>query len=393
MLPAFDLGALAAPTSLVFTFALWASWCVTRSPLAALLLASAKAGLYLAYYTIVFDGQYTILDDWTYVERGAELLDAGAGWFNLIESLPLLLAAGEGNHFLYYLFNATAIQWFGDGYYAPVALNVMASVGVAWLSTRLVVAERLCKRSRAPLFFAFVLLHPDITAWSTVMNGKDTLVLLLHVLLLIAVSWYLRGERGRALVLAGVATGMLLFLRFYVPLLFAVALCITAVLQRHGRARIRLLGVAVLLLAALAWQQGPEGLGFVRDALLEDLLNPVVGVVHFLLTPIPFNTEAAYAFLDLPALLHWLLLPAAVLGVWRVQHLGTPFARYLLTYTFVFMALYAVYGELQGPRHRMQLDFAWATYQFLGIGVFWSFARALAQRPSAIATQVGEAAR
>lgn len=393
MLQPFDLGTLAAPTSLVFAFALWAAWCVTKSPLAALCLASVKAGLYLAYYAVAFDGRYSILDDWTYLERGAELLDAGAGWFNLIESLPLLLAAGEGNHFLYYLFNATAIQWFGDGYYAPVALNVIASVGVAWLSTRLVVAERLCKRSRAPLFFAFVLLHPDITAWSTVMNGKDTLVLLLHVLLLIAVSWYLRGQRGRALLLAGVATCVLLFLRFYVPLLFALALCIAALLQWRGGGRVRLIGVAALLLAALAWQQGPESLGFVRDALLEDVLNPVVGLVHFLLTPIPFNTESAYAFLDLPALLHWLLLPAAVLGVWRVQRLGTPFARYLLTYTFIFMALYAVYGELQGPRHRLQLDFAWATYQFLGVGVLLSFARALALRPGAIAMQAAEAAR
>ncbi|MDP3612422.1 MAG: hypothetical protein Q8R98_11255 [Rubrivivax sp.] len=287
----------------------------------------------------------------------------------MFDSLPLLLAVGEGNHFLYYSFNATAIGTFGEGYFAPVAVNVVISVAVAWLATRLVVAEGLCVPRLAPAFFAFMTLHPDILAWSTVLNGKDTLVLLLHVLLLTAVSWFLKGWRWRALVLAATATAVLLFLRFYVPVLFAIALAVVGALGMSRTARWRMLGLSALVGSGLVWQMGGAGLQSVLDALRAEFVNPVWGLLRFTLTPIPFNTSPEYAFLDFPALLHWLFLPAAVLGFLTVLRTPTPFARYLAVYTLVFVALYAVYGELQGPRHRLQLDFAWATFQFIGIGV------------------------
>lgn len=386
MLPAFELARLALPTALIFAAVLLAGWRVTGSPLLAGGLAAVKAGLYLAYYGLVFDGRYTFFDDWTYLDRGAALHAAGVGLGNLFDNLPLLVAVGEGDHFLYYLYNAVAIGWLGDGYYAPVGLNVVLTVAVAWLATRLVVTEGLVAPRAGALFFGFVLLHPDITAWSTVMNGKDPVVLLLHVVLLTAVSLFLRGRRLQALGLAGAAVGVLLFLRFYVPLMFAAALALAAALQLRGTARWRVLLLALLALAGLAANLGSGGLGFALDALRADLVNPATGLVRFLLTPIPFNTEPAYAFLDLPALLHWLMLPAALLGVWQVQRSGTPFARLLLTYTLVFTALYATYGELQGPRHRLQLDFAWATFQFVGLGTALRLAGLLRRpRPAAAA--------
>jgi hypothetical protein len=369
MLPSFDPLALTLPTALIFAAVLVAALRCGCPPAIGWALATAKAGLYFVYYGALFDGRFTFSDDWTYLERGGALYDAGVGVTNLLDSLPLLLAAGEGDHFLYYLLNALAIGWFGDGYYAPVAFNVIAAVAVAWLGTRLLVAEHLCRRAQAPLLFTFLVLHPDITAWSTVMNGKDTLVLLLHVLLLTAVSWFLRGLRWRAIVLAAAATVVLTFLRFYVPLLFGVALAVVGLTSLRGAARWRLSAAALLLLAATAWQLGPEGVAFVLDRLRSELTNPVVGFTHFLLTPIPFNTSANYAFLDLPALLHWLLMPTVALGLWTLHRRSTPFARFLLAYIAVFATLYAVYGELQGPRHRVQLDFAWATLQFVGLGV------------------------
>lgn len=116
-------------------------------------------------------------------------------------------------------------------------------------------------------------------------------------------------------------------------------------------------------------QLGSEGLGFALDRLREDMVNPVLGLVRFALTPVPFNTSSEYGFLDLPALFHWVMFPAVLLGIWQVARMRSPFARFLLAYVAVFTALYAVYGELQGPRHRVQLDFAWATLQFVGVGV------------------------
>jgi hypothetical protein len=374
MQPGFDSAALVLPAALIFALTVFAAWRVTRSPAACLALALTKTGIYWAYYAWFFDGSYTFLDDWTYLDRGGSLSAEGVGWLNMLDSLPLLLAAGEGNHFLYYLFNASAVEWFGEGYYAPVALNVMLSVIVAWMGTRLVVAEGLCAPRHGALFFALMVLHPDIMAWSTVMNGKDIVVLLLHVVLLTSVSLHLRGRRRMAWTLALVGCAALLFLRFYVPLLFAAALGISALMRTSWGSRLQLAGLSAALVGVFAWLQGAEGLSYVIDVLRSDLINPFVGLVHFTLTPVPFGTDREYGFLDVPALLHWLMLPAAALGLWSVASARTPFSRYLVAYTFVFVALYAVFGELQGPRHRVQLDFAWAVFQFIGLRLVFTLA-------------------
>jgi hypothetical protein len=379
----FDLAVLLLPAVMIFSVTVFASWRVTRSAALALVLATIKAGLYLGYYGWAFDGRFTFLDDWTYLERGASLRDDGVAAANLIDNLPLLFAAGEGDHFLYYLWNLLAIGWFGEGYYAPVALNVVVAVAVAWLAVRLVVAQQLIAPALATPFFVFVLLHPDITAWSTVLNGKDTLVLLSHVLLLTAVSWYLRGLRTRALLLAVTVGAALMFLRYYVPLLFGLALALTVLVGGRGAVRWPVAAFGAAALGAVLAFIGEDGLLFAFDLLRSDLVNPLYGLVRFLLTPVPFGTDENYAFLDLPALLHWILLPAAFVGIWAVARRHTAFARFLIAYTAVFVALYAIYGELQGPRHRLQLDFAWATYQFVGIVAILSAVRALARRRAA----------
>ena len=77
--------------------------------------------------------------------------------------------------------------------------------------------------------------------------------------------------------------------------------------------------------------------------------------------------QPAYAFLDVPAAIHWILMPFAVFGAYKIYQLGTPFSRFFLIYFATFAAIYSIFGELQGPRHRVQLDFAWAVFQFAGL--------------------------
>lgn len=94
--------------------------------------------------------------------------------------------------------------------------------------------------------------------------------------------------------------------------------------------------------------------------------QPIYGFIRFLLTPIPFNTEYNYRFLNIPALLHWLFLPFMLIGINFIFKYNTSFTRYLIIYFILFTLLYAFFGELQGPRHRVQLDFIIALSQFLG---------------------------
>lgn len=362
----FDLDTLIGPTAAIFFVTLLLTFQFTKWPVISLLVALVKAGIYIFYFGVVFDGTFTFLDDWSYLNGGSELINHGVGITNLAENWELTLTVGRGDHVFYYLLNAYAMRLFGEGYYAPVAVNVLLAVAVALFGARLAAVEFNMSKKTARRFFLFLLFHPDIMAWSNIVNGKDILVLLLHVLLLMAISIYLRGQAYRALKLAAPIILVLLFLRFYVPLVFAISLVAgNFLVERRGQIKYLLLSIFLAALAFL-WV-GESGLQYAFDALLEDLVNPFYGFLRFILTPIPFNTEANYAFLNISALIHWMLIPFLVYGFIRVWRLKTGFSRFLFFYVLAFGSLYALYGELQGPRHRVQMDYAIALFQFLGI--------------------------
>ena len=131
-----------------------------------------------------------------------------------------------------------------------------------------------------------------------------------------------------------------------------------------------MIGVLVVsyLIGQTSLQSALSGIG-------EDLLNPVYGFLHFILTPVPFGTDVEYGFLDIPALIHWILLPVATYGLLLLLREKSSFAWFLLCYMLVFFGLYSVYAELHGPRHRVQLDYAWALLQFFGIRKFMGAVR------------------
>lgn len=366
----FDLNILLAPGVIIFFATLWVAFRATHSPVFALLTAFLKAGVFIVYFGLLFDGTYTFLDDWSYLEGGQELQAQNVGITNLGDNWELALMIGGGDHFLYYLYNTYALRLFGEGYYAPVALNILLTLLVAWYGTRLVAREFGISGIRRKWFFGFLLLHPDILVWSNVMNGKDIFVLLMHILLLLSCSLFFKRQLLAALTLAVPVSFALFFLRFYVPLLFAAALIISLVLIRSGKGWLRLFFFGCVVATLVLTWLGTDGLQYALGAVSANFVNPLYGFVRFVLTPVPFNTEEAYSFLDFPALIHWMLFPFAIWGLIMVYRLHTPFSRFFLLYLLVFVSLYAVFGELQGPRHRVQLDFAWAVLQFMGVMAF-----------------------
>ena len=166
----------------------------TRNPAISILLAFVKAGIFIAYFGFVFNGTFTFLDDWSYLEGGRELLLEGVGITTLAKNWQYARMIGQGDHFVYYLYNSYALRIFGEGYFAPVAFNILLTIAIAYFGARLAVVEFGMSKQTSRWFYLFLLLHPDILAWSNIMNGKDMLALLLHVLLLTAVSIYLRGQ-------------------------------------------------------------------------------------------------------------------------------------------------------------------------------------------------------
>lgn len=366
----FDLALLLPPCLIIYFATLWVSFRVTGSVVFSLAAGLVKAGVFILYFGLLFDGTFTFLDDWAYLEGGGALYAQDVGLTNLAHNWAFSVATGGSEHFVYYLYNAYAFRIFGEGYYAPVALNVLLTLPIAWCGAQLAEREFGFVGTWKKLFFFFLLFHPDIFAWSNIMNGKDTLALLLHVLLIFSVSMFFRDQWRLALVLSIAVSLILFFLRFYVPLLFAAAFVASLVLTHRQRKSWWLLVIGVgLAMLALGWV-GESGLRAAFAELHENFVNPLYGFVRFSLTPIPFNTEVSYGFLDIPALIHWILMPFAFWGVVLMLREKKPFARFFMLYVLIFFGLYAVFADLQGPRHRVQLDFAWAALQFMGIRPF-----------------------
>jgi hypothetical protein len=364
----FDIGLLFFPAVLILIITAVVGVYVTRSMVMSLFSAFIKSGVFLVYFGLFFDGTFTFLDDWGYVAGGESLLDEGVGLTNLAQNWEFALMTGGGDHFLYYLYNTYAFRLFGVGYYAPVALNIMLTVLIAWVGSVVGAREFGFSAQWKKIFFMFLLFHPDIFAWSNVMNGKDTLVLLMHVLLLLAASFHFEGRSRLAIALAAPVVIVLFFLRFYVPVFFAGALIVQYLLTVKGlKVQFKIASAAIVLAYALDSVIGhliPQALSMLQ----EHSINPVVGFVHMALTPIPFNTDANYKFLDIPALLHWLMIPLVAYGVIALaRRKKTSFTVFFMLYLVAFMGLYSINDELTGPRHRIQLDFAWAVLQFIGI--------------------------
>ncbi|MDA3877953.1 MAG: hypothetical protein PF483_12785 [Halothiobacillus sp.] len=362
----FPLDALLFPALVIFVIGFAVALMVTGAPHWSLFVAFAKSAVFTLYFALFFDGTFTFLDDWGYLEGGGVLLSQGVSLVNLLAHLPELFSQAGGKHFMYYLYNADSIRLFGQAYYAPVAGNILLTfVAAAFMAAAMRAGLGLSRRLAAG-FFVFMALHPDIVAWSTIMNGKDTLVLTGTAMAVYAVSRAGQRRYLSAILLAVMVGLVLFFTRFYVPLLLLSALFGALLLSPQGRrSPVLWLLVSVGLVGVLT-ALGVHGLSDAYARLQAGFVNPLYGVSRILLTPIPFHTTVHYAFLDLPQVFHWAMMPALVYGVVRVWRRATLTARFVVIYFLLMILLYGMFGNLQGPRHRVQIDGLIALFQFYG---------------------------
>ena len=368
MLDPFPLQPLLMPALAILAATAIATYAVTKAATLSLVTGAIKAAIFISYFGYFFDGTYTVLDDWTYVRNGIFLLNHNVNFLNFYDNWHIAREASEGNDvFFYYLYNAFAFELFGQAqYFAPVALNLVLVALIAYLGYRLAHTEFGIEALPAKIFFFFLLFHPDILVWSNLLNIKDIFVLLTHVLLLTAIANIFKGKLLIATLIIAVILPILVLTRYYVIVLFAIALILSlAVFSRT--ARISAIAISSGLLIAIYLWFGMEAfLGPIR-IIQQTFVNPIYGAIRFLLTPIPFNTDPEYTFLNLPAVLHWLFAPFLLVGVVKVWQLGTNYSRFFIIYFLTYIVVFSIVGEIQGPRQRVQLDFAIALFQFTGI--------------------------
>jgi len=335
---------------------------------ASMAVAGIKTALPFVYFIFFFDGSWTFLDDMSYLEQGQKLLASGYDpwtFFFNDEAVSQLMALSGGHHILYGWYNLLA-QWiFGEYYFSPVLLNVGLTFISAYFLYRLAIATGFSMPYARGLF-VFFSLHWELLAWSSLLNLKDTLVLLMTIALMYTILRFAQTRWARYAVGTVALIFVFFWIRYYIPLLLLLAVFLALFGRLPERKHI---GAAIFVVSFLGLAYGAyvgwEGLIFQLERL--DYGSGIIyGTGRMVLTPLPWSIEPEYTFLLLPAVLHWLFFVPAVLGgvmLWRER----PEMRLLFVYLAIALLLYGAFGELQGPRHRVQLIFiyAWAQFHFI----------------------------
>lgn len=363
----FPLLDLAWPGLFILATGFAIAYAFTRRIVLSYWIAALKAGLFLLYFGFLFNGTYTFLDDWRYLDIGEQLAANGIGLMSIVSHYQYIVSTVTGQNIAYYVYNASAVQLFGSGYYAPVTLNIVLTFLEAGLLMKAAHDGLGMGRRTAIGLFALVALNPDILVWSTIPNFKDTLVATGTAAAVCAVALVDRHRIGRAALLAVAAAFVLAITRLYVPLMLGVAFVITLFLSPRGRRNPWLWLLATVALFFVLRHMGHGSLVDALRALRSKMDNPVKGVVRFLVTPIPFHTAPGYGFMNLPQMIYWALMPLMFYGIRSVWREATVSARFIVIYFVLMLLLYGSFTTLQGARHRVQIDGLVVIFQFYGL--------------------------
>lgn len=363
----FPIGQLIWPAIAIMVIGFLISLAYTHRAGLSLGVAALKSGLFLIYFGFLFDGTFTFLDDWKYLRFGEELVQNGVGIFNLMHNYDYVRSTVKSANLFYYVYDASALVVFGHGYFAPVTANILLTFIAAGMLTK---AARLglgMGRRASIGLFVFLALSPSLLAWSTVANLKDILVATGTAGVVYAVALVETGRPKRAVVVTILCGLVLALTRFYVPLMLGAAFGIVLLASRRGRRSPWLWLAGVVALAVVVHELGHDSIGGAVHQFRSRISEPVKGVLRFMLTPIPFHTQPQYAFLNLPQVFFWAMLPLQLYGivsVWRGRKMT---GRFMVIYFVMMTLLYGAFPTLQGPRHRIQIDGLIVIFQYVGI--------------------------
>jgi hypothetical protein len=327
----------------------------------AIAVTVVRVGVPVAYFAWYYDGTWQFIDDLFYLSNGLAIHDLGYNVFTLFtdpDGLALLQSMHGGSHLLYTVWNVFAVSLFGEHYWSPVMLNVAATFVTAHVFGRTLASLRFDRTYRS-VMETVLLLHWDIFAWSSLINGKDALVQLLTVTLLHAILQLVARRKVIHLLTCIVVSTMFLWLRYYIPFLVACATGLWLLTQWKHVAKYPVLACLVgILIYALP-----------SDSRTYELFHPdglALGISHYVLQPAPWRLNESTSFLLVPSVLHWTFFVPAVLGgflVWK----NSPQSRLFLLYAIVLIGFYSMVTELQTARHRLQISFvfAWVQAHFL----------------------------
>lgn len=343
---------------------------------AAFLVASIKVVLFFVYFHWYAINGYYLLDDLSYFNNSFEYWQQGNSFLTVIlnkEKFAYIFAIAGGQNMIYYLYNILSFDIFGGYYFSPVCLNIILTFFSAYFLYKFLLDAGLSS-NLSKLFFVFFVLNPEIIVWSNFLNLKDTLVHTLTILSFYNINKLLLKPQKRLGIILSIITVLLIlsFLRFYIPLFILGTFFSLRMLGSLKRIRDSHLRYLLLIIVAVIV---PVGLVILLEVkfsyevslFLGNFTNPISGIFRYLMTPVPWKIVPDYSFLLIPSILHWLLLPFMVYGIYFLIKLKNESFNLILLYLLIMSFFYGCFGELQGPRHRLQLNFVITICQFLGL--------------------------
>jgi hypothetical protein len=361
----FNIDLLIFPGIVLYISLFTLGYLGSKSVFIAWFIATIKTSIFILYFGCFFDGTYTSVDDEHYLATGKEiyLLFTDRTMDVSINDIRMIVG---GSHIIYNVINAISMVFFGNFYFSPVVINIIVSAFAGVICVKLIKQQQMLHGKSLNYFFLFFVLHPEMLSWSTVFNGKDTLVLFMHIMLLYAISLFISQKKISALFFACISIIILVGLRFYVPfILGGVFLLYMLVTIKISLKKLISLGfvASLFLFFVVPW----GALSYSFELFKFSFINPLSGALHFLLTPRPFFYDEIHGFLNLASIINWLLFPIFLMGIYIGLKSKHKFIFFLFLYLFTFVFFYGSFDFLNGPRHRLQLLLAISIFQFIGL--------------------------
>ncbi len=351
------------PAISVAAFGFWILARVIKvRPGLAVLLAFLRVAIPFLYFAYFFRSGWNLLDDLDYINQAQLLMSKGNNPFLIFftpDGREKLLYVAGGHHILYYWWNLLAVYLFGSFYSSPIFLNV----GTTFVSAALLhKMARLSGRSDSysKWLALFFLVHWDVVSWSSFVNLKDALLLMMTL----ATAYLVAHLKEKKSFVTGI--GLVVFLsafywiRFYFAELLVASAATWIAFSVKGAKKILWLGPA-LAGCILAFPR--EGYTLFRQYATEDY---VYGPIRMALTPQPWRISPEYSFLLIPSILHWFFfLPclAAAVSLWRKNQVFR-LASIIAIICIIFRGLVP---DLLGPRQRFPVAWVFAWLQFHAI--------------------------
>lgn len=378
----FELSAVGYPlvAGLSFVLMVWALSRFLPLPLAAV-LAAIRLAIPLLYFEGFLGPSWRLRDDESYFESGASLVRAQHHPVDLLwddQDRSRLMAYAGGHHFFYLYWNYLVMWFFGVAYETVVVFNQFLSGLVALFLFRWAVFCGYSEKFSRTLG-VFSLFQWDFLLWFSLFNLKDSVVCAFVAAMLWWGSRLAQGLHWPSVVGVAVSSWLFWYLRFYVPVVFAISYLGWQLL--YGTRWWRLLSVL-----------GAGGVGLAVVGLLGSYLSQdearsspagmVANLIKLVLTPLPWSIDESYEFLALNAWLNLAFLPLAALGAFKLWGDGR-LQRFALFFLLAGLLLLSLTPELSGPRQRLTVTVLLVITQFRGLWALLEVVR-LAEAPQGL---------